>query len=125
MRVKVGQFRQVIKEKIKRLAEVTGRKLQKAVGKITATEKPVYDLLSFAFTSTIEPDDVRYIRCQPLKNAVRMVDYDDMLGNMDAGASDLSRYGFTPRQLGDLLFAHGTRPTKQQKRPRPMPRMYD
>lgn len=116
----------------KRRAEVLGRKLQKAVGKTAATEQPVddqkvYDLLSFAFTSKIEPDDVKYIRFQPLKNAVRMVDYDGMLGNMDAGvgASDLARHGLTPRQLGDWLAAHGARPMKPQRRPRPVPSMYD
>jgi hypothetical protein len=116
----------------KRRAEVLGRKLQKAVGKTAASEKPVddqkvYDLLTFAFTSTVGPDDVKYIRYQPLKNAVRMVDYDGMLGNMDAGvgASDLARYGLTPRQLADWLASHGARPMKAQRRPRPAPSMYD
>lgn len=116
----------------KKRAGVLGRKLQKLVGKVTATEQPVddqkvYDLLKFAFTSTIAPEDVQYIRYMPLKNAVRMTDYDGMLGNMDAGVgmSDLSRYGLTPRQLGDWLAAHGARPMKKQRRARPVPSIYD
>jgi hypothetical protein len=111
----------------KRRAEVLGRKLQKVVSKTAATEAPVddavvYKLLTMAFTSTVGPDDVKYIRFQPLKNAVRMVDYDGMLGNMDAGvgASDLAHFGITARQLADWLAAHGARPMKPQRRQRPM-----
>lgn len=112
-----------------------GKKLTKAAEKTLAgraAEKPVddqkvYDLLTFAFTSTVSPEDVQYIRFQPLKNAVRMVDYDGMLGNMDAGvsANDLARYGLNPRQLADWLAAHGARAMKPQKRPRPAPPVYD
>lgn len=113
-------------------AGVLGRKMQKLVDKMAGSEKPVddqrvYDLLKFAFTSTIAPEDVQYIRYMPMKNAVRMTDYDGMLGNMDAGVGmdDLSRYGLTPRQLGDWLAAHGARPMKQQRRARPAPSIYD
>lgn len=119
----------------KRQAESMGKKLAKAASKVLgarAAEKPVddaqvYKLLSFAFTSTIAPDDVQYIRYQVLKNAVRMVDYDGMLGNMDAGVGmdDLSRHGLSPRQLGDWLAAHGAREMKPQRRPRPAPPVYD
>jgi hypothetical protein len=86
-----------------------------------------YELLSMAFTVTIEPQDVQHIKFKPLKNAVQMVDAGGMLGNVDAGVSarELAEYGITVRELGDWLAAHGAKLMKPQRRFKLPPPTYD
>lgn len=105
----------------KREGEKMVKKLQKAVGTVSASraaEKPVddakiYKVLSHAFTYTMGPEDVSTISYQLMKNGVRM--HDD---RMDAGigASELAQFGVTPRQLADWLGSHGARPDKPKRR---------
>ena len=113
---------------VKKQAESMGKKLQKMVGKVGASDKPVddakvLDLLSNVFTSTVTADDVPYIRFQQMKDAVRMIDADGMLGNMQTGASsrELASAGLNARQLADWLASHGARAMKPQRRTGPRP----
>ena len=112
----------------KKRAEVWGRKLQKMIGNTTSSEQPVDDakvlaLLSNVFTSTVTAEDVPLIRFQQMKDAVRMIDVDGMLGNMQTAASsrELASAGLNARQLADWLGSPGARAMKPQRRTGPCP----
>jgi len=123
MKVKIGQLRQLVKEELSRLHEVGEVPGDPAAPpevkpEVNKKDKKILDLLSGAFTTRVDLEDVRYIRYKVLKNLVSLIDVGEQLGHMQTSASsqELANAKMTPAQLGDWLAKNGARPQQTVRR---------
>lgn len=113
MRIRLGQLKQIIREEAAHISEA---------GSSTGDEA-VLEMLTNAFTATVNPEDVQYIRYKVRPNSVLLQDDQGMLGHMHTSANQrsLASVGMSSKQLGDWLATNGARPMKPTRRkPSPM-----
>ena len=145
MKVKLGQLRQLVKEELTQARKGGGRAAlgfaipedspdygvassapaaeppaEAGPAPVNKKDKKVLDLLTNAFTMTVNPEDVRYIRYKVRKAGVSLIDVGEQLGHMQTGvgARELEALKMTPAQLGDWLAKNGARPQKAVRRKR-------